>query len=137
VAESGEGFGLDLADPLAGEVEPHADLVEGLGFAVVEAEPQTDDEPLALAERREELVISCGSRACRAAAAGWTADGSATTSPSSSSPWALSGADRLIGSRPNAATSSTRASGQPRLAATSGMVGVRPSRVRMSSRVLL
>src|SRR5664280_752651 len=44
------GPGLDLADPLAGQVEVLADLLERAGLAPIEAEAQTQDLPLAFVE---------------------------------------------------------------------------------------
>ena len=48
------GSRFDLADPLAGQPEAEADLVQRLGFAVVEPEAQPDDPPLPLVEQLEE-----------------------------------------------------------------------------------
>src|ERR671914_3097155 len=48
--------GLDLADPLPGEVEVLANLFEGTGLASVETEAQRQDLPLPLVERGEELL---------------------------------------------------------------------------------
>jgi hypothetical protein len=43
VAQLGEGLGLDLADALAGHAELAADLLQGAGVAVGEAEAELDD----------------------------------------------------------------------------------------------
>ena len=51
---------LDLADPLAGEVEVLPHLFERPGLAAVEAEPQREDLTLALVERREQLLDLVG-----------------------------------------------------------------------------
>src|SRR5579859_2698176 len=48
VAQLGDGPGLDLADPLPGEVEVAPDLLEGAGLPAVEAEAETDDLALAV-----------------------------------------------------------------------------------------
>src|SRR5262249_50687531 len=50
VAQLRHGLGLDLADPLAGDAVDLADLVEGLGLAVREAEPHGHHAGLALGE---------------------------------------------------------------------------------------
>src|SRR5271165_495701 len=54
VTQLGHGPGLDLTDPLPGQVEVLADLLEGPGLAPVEPEAQAQDLALALVERREE-----------------------------------------------------------------------------------
>src|SRR5215468_6299757 len=48
VAELRHGLRLDLADALAGDAVNLADLVEGAGLAVGQAEPQPHDAGLAL-----------------------------------------------------------------------------------------
>ncbi len=50
VAELGHHLALDLADPLPGQPEELADLVEGARLTVVEAEPQPNDLLFALVE---------------------------------------------------------------------------------------
>src|SRR5687768_10790246 len=60
VAQLRERLALDLADPLAGDAELAADLLEGPGVAVGEAEPELDDLLLPLAQRvqdRLELLL--------------------------------------------------------------------------------
>src|SRR3954469_20145647 len=56
VAELRQRLRLDLADPLAGETELLADLVEGARLSVGQAEPQRDDRGLALRQRLEDAV---------------------------------------------------------------------------------
>src|SRR3954454_20049753 len=56
VAQLRERLGLDLADPLAGEAELLADLVERARLAVGETEAQRDDRGLALGQRLEDAV---------------------------------------------------------------------------------
>src|SRR2546427_3730421 len=46
VAQLAEGLGLDLADPLPGDVELLADLLERSGPAILQAEPELQDAPL-------------------------------------------------------------------------------------------
>jgi hypothetical protein len=48
-------FGLDLADPLSGELEVDAHLFEGAGLPAVEAETQRQDLALTGRERRQEF----------------------------------------------------------------------------------
>ncbi len=50
VAKLRHGPGLDLADPLPGQMEHLADLVEGAGLAPVQAEAQPEDLPLPLVQ---------------------------------------------------------------------------------------
>src|SRR5918992_1933368 len=56
VAQLGEGLGLDLADALAGDPELAADLLEGAGVAVGEAEAELDDLLLPLREGVQDRV---------------------------------------------------------------------------------
>ena len=56
VAQLGERLGLDLADPLAGDAELAADLLERLGLAAVEAEAQPHDLLLALGQLAEHVA---------------------------------------------------------------------------------
>src|SRR3954469_20058736 len=56
VAQLAHRPGLDLADPLTGQVEVLADLLERPRLAAVEAEAQGEDVPLPLVERGEELL---------------------------------------------------------------------------------
>src|SRR5580693_2841277 len=56
VAELGHGLGLDLADALPGDPVDLADLVQGLGLAVGQAEPHRDHARLALGQRVEHRV---------------------------------------------------------------------------------
>src|SRR3990172_11250915 len=56
VAELPEGFGLDLADALAGDGEVLADLLEGVLAAVGEAEAEAEHLLLARRERVQHLV---------------------------------------------------------------------------------
>src|SRR6478736_3806567 len=51
VAQLAERLGLDLADALAGDVELLADLLEGAGTPVLEAEPELEHAPLATGQR--------------------------------------------------------------------------------------
>src|SRR5918994_7300324 len=55
-AQLGEGLGLDLADPLAGDPELAADLLQGPGVAVGEAEAELDDLLLPLREGVQDRV---------------------------------------------------------------------------------
>src|SRR5579872_2920672 len=55
MAQLRHGAGLDLADPLAGETEADADLLEGARFAAVEAKPEPDDLPFPLIEADQHL----------------------------------------------------------------------------------
>src|SRR4029453_1813939 len=56
VAQLGEGLGLDLADALAGDAEFAADLLQGAGVAVGEAEAELDDLLLPLREGVQDRV---------------------------------------------------------------------------------
>jgi hypothetical protein len=56
VAELAQRLRLDLADPLAGHVELLADLLERPRPAVLEAEPELEDPPLAPRERVEDRL---------------------------------------------------------------------------------
>ena len=47
MAQLAERLGLDLADPLAGDVELLADLLEGPGPPVLEPEAELEDASLA------------------------------------------------------------------------------------------
>src|SRR5262245_30450922 len=53
VAQLAQRLGLDLADPLAGDVELLADLLEGPGAPVLEAEAELEHPALAAGERVE------------------------------------------------------------------------------------
>src|SRR5947209_7252729 len=53
VAELGHHLALDLANPLAGQAEQLADLIERAGLSVVEPEAQPDHLMLPLVERGE------------------------------------------------------------------------------------
>src|SRR3954469_11487397 len=60
MAQLGEGLGLDLADPLAGDAELAPDLLQGARVAVGQAEAQLDDLLLPLAQgvqHRVELLL--------------------------------------------------------------------------------
>src|SRR6187399_2867086 len=67
MAELAQRLGLDLADAFAGDVELLADLFEGPGTPVLEAEPELQHAPLATGQRvqdrldllLEELVRRC------------------------------------------------------------------------------
>ena len=48
-------FGLDLADPLSGELKVHADLFEGAGLPAIETETQRQDLALTGRERRQKF----------------------------------------------------------------------------------
>ena len=50
VAQLAQGFGLDLADPLAGDVEFLAHFLKGAGPAVLETEAELEDASLAAGE---------------------------------------------------------------------------------------
>ena len=54
-----EGFGLDLADALAGQAERLADLLERLRLVVVQAEPHPQHGRLALVHRFEHAACTC------------------------------------------------------------------------------
>src|SRR6478735_2888992 len=54
VAQLAQRLGLDLADPLAGDVELLADLLEGPGTPVLEAEAELEHAPLATGQRVED-----------------------------------------------------------------------------------
>src|SRR3954463_12560232 len=56
VAQLRQRLGLDLADPLAGETELLADLVERAWLTVSQAEAQCHDRGLALRQRLEHAV---------------------------------------------------------------------------------
>src|SRR4051795_2663226 len=56
VPELRQRLRLDLADPLAGEAELLADLVERARLAVCEAEAQCDDRCLTLGQRLQHAV---------------------------------------------------------------------------------
>src|SRR5215218_6488802 len=60
VAQLRHGPRLDLADPLAGEVEVLANLFESAGLAPVEPEAELQDLPLAIVERGQEPVDLLG-----------------------------------------------------------------------------
>lgn len=47
------GFGLDLSDPLAGDLKDRANLLERVGAPVGEAKPQANDFSLAVGEPLE------------------------------------------------------------------------------------
>src|SRR3989304_1544754 len=53
--EFADGFGFDLADPLAGDLEDVADLLEGVAVALAQAVAEFDDLAFAIAERLENL----------------------------------------------------------------------------------
>src|SRR6476469_11230863 len=53
VAQLAQRLGLDLADPLASDVELLADLLEGPGTPVLEAEAELEHAPLAAGQRVE------------------------------------------------------------------------------------
>src|SRR3984885_12606332 len=56
VAELGHGLGLDLPDPLPGDPVDLADLVQGLGLPVGQAEPHRDHARLTLGQRVQNRV---------------------------------------------------------------------------------
>src|SRR4051794_434081 len=56
MAEFGEGLRFDLADPLAGDAELLADLLQRLRLTAVEPEAQADDLLLALGQLAEHLT---------------------------------------------------------------------------------
>ena len=56
VAELAERLRLDLADPLAGDVELLAHLLEGPGAPVLEPEPELQHAPLAAGQRVEDRL---------------------------------------------------------------------------------
>src|SRR4051794_11502363 len=56
MAQLAQRLGLDLADPLAGDVELLADLLEGPGAAVLEAEAELQDAALAAGQRVEHCL---------------------------------------------------------------------------------
>ena len=51
MAQLAQRLRLDLADPLAGDVELLADLLEGPGTPVLQAEPELQHPPLAAGQR--------------------------------------------------------------------------------------
>src|SRR3954467_4581555 len=51
-----DGFGLDLPDALASDLENAADLFERVSVAVLQAVPQADDLSLAPGERLQQMV---------------------------------------------------------------------------------
>src|SRR5580658_9052381 len=55
VPQLGHGPGLDLTNPLPGQAEVLAHLVEGAGLAPVEAKAQPEDLPLALVQGDQHL----------------------------------------------------------------------------------
>src|SRR5262245_66617274 len=56
MAELAQRLRLDLADPLAGHVELLADLLEGPGTPVLEAESELEHAPLAAGQRVENAL---------------------------------------------------------------------------------
>ena len=127
VAQLGEGLGLDLADPLTGEVELLPHLVEGERTLGVEAEAKGEDLLLAVVEAREQPAgRSSRSSAAAAASKGTSALSSASRSPSSvsSSPIPVDSDTR---SRLTERAASTLCRAMPVSAASSSLVGSRPS----------
>ena len=59
VLQLADGFGLDLADALAGDLEDAADFFERVGVAVADAVAQLDDLALAVGQRLEHLLDAC------------------------------------------------------------------------------
>src|ERR1035438_6080190 len=51
-----DGLGLDLSDPLPGNLENAAHFFEGVGIPISETVAQTNDLPLAIGERFEQGV---------------------------------------------------------------------------------
>ena len=98
MAQLRQGGSLDLADPLPGEVEGGADLLQRAGFAPVQTEAEAQDLPLALTQRRQKAVDLAASMASATRSNGVGALASATTSPSSVSPSLPTGVARLTGS---------------------------------------
>src|SRR5574338_536459 len=62
VPEPGQGLLLDLPHPLTGDAEEGADLFEGLGFRVVEAEVEPEDLPLPVLELVQDLLDALAQR---------------------------------------------------------------------------
>ncbi len=56
VLKLADGFGFDLADALAGDLEDAADFFEGVGVAVADAVAELDDLALAVGQRLEHLL---------------------------------------------------------------------------------
>src|SRR5947208_16875878 len=56
MAQLGHGPGVDLAEPLPGQAEALANLVQRARLAPVQAKAQPEDLPLPLIERDEHLV---------------------------------------------------------------------------------
>src|SRR3954451_23750191 len=56
IAELGHRLALDLADPLAGEAEALADLLEGARLLAVQSEPHDHDVALALIEGLQDVA---------------------------------------------------------------------------------
>src|SRR6187431_3194356 len=56
MAQLAQRLGLDLADPLAGDVELLADLFEGPGTPVLQAEPELQDASLAAGQRVQDRL---------------------------------------------------------------------------------
>ena len=56
MTELAERLGLDLTDPLAGDVELLADLLEGSGAAVLEAESELQNASLTTGQRIEDRL---------------------------------------------------------------------------------
>src|SRR5260221_14431304 len=56
VLQLANGFGFNLPHPLPRALEDAADLFQRVGVAVSQAVPQTNDLPLAVGERLEEMV---------------------------------------------------------------------------------
>ena len=99
VAQLRHRAGLDLTDPLAGEVEVLADLLERARLTTVETEAQGDD-PAARASSSpmSSFSTSAGSSAVAAASNGDAAPRSSTRSPSTASPSSLNGCSSDSGS---------------------------------------
>ena len=56
MAELAQGLGLDLADPLPGQTEPLADLLQGALVAVDQSEAELEHAPLARPKRVEDVL---------------------------------------------------------------------------------
>ena len=120
--------GLDLADPLAGEVEGVAHLLEGAGLAAVEAVAQAQDLALALVEvQRAARSTSPGRSAVGHGLEGRRARGPRPGRRARSRRPRRSGSDSDSGSVAKRSASVTLSSARSSSAASSATVAGRPS----------
>lgn len=97
VAQLRDRARLDLANPLACEIQVLADLFERARLTVMETETQLDDVAFPLIEGAMSRSIAAGSRARAAPSNGDSTVWSSTSSPRSPSPASPSGFDNDTG----------------------------------------